>query len=184
MRLVQGHSIHPSSSREVVMKKFVRAVDAFNDFFGKYISLLIVPLVIVVVYEVIARKIFRSPTVWAFEMTVYLYGAHFLLGSAYTLLYDRHVRIDIISQSFPRKVRLWLSIITFLVIFVPFVGTLSYAAVLYAAHAWAIWEYSWSAWKPPLYIYKTVMPVGLILLFIQGLANFIRDIYRLKGEEI
>ena len=60
------------------MKKFVRAVDAFNEFFGKYVALLIVPLVLVVTYEVILRKIFHSPTVWAFEMTVYLYGAHFL----------------------------------------------------------------------------------------------------------
>lgn len=166
------------------MKAFVRAVDAFNNFFGRYVALLIVPLVFVVTYEVVARKIFASPTVWAFEMTVYLYGAHFLLGSSYTLLYDRHVRIDIIAQHFPLRVRTWLSIITFVVVFLPFVGCMCYAAVLYAAHSWAMWEHSWSAWKPPLYIYKTVMPVGLILLLVQGIANFIRDIYRLKGEEI
>jgi len=166
------------------MKGFVRAVDAFNDFVGKYVALLIVPLILVVAYEVVARKVFQSPTVWAFEMTVYLYGAHFLLGAAYTLLYDRHVRIDIIAQRFPLRVRLWLSVITFIFVFLPFVGCMSYAAVLYAAHSWALWEHSWSAWKPPLYIFKTVMPVGLILLLVQGVANFIRDIYRLKGEEI
>lgn len=166
------------------MKKFVRAVDAFNEFFGKNVALLILPLVFVVVYEVIARKVFRAPTIWAFEVTVWLYGAHFMLGAAYTYLHDRHVRIDIIYQKLPSKIRLWLSMLTFLFIFVPFVGGLSYAAVVYAAHSWAAWEHSWSAWKPPLYIYKTVMPVGLILLFIQGLSRFIRDIYRLKGEEI
>ena len=166
------------------MKKFVRAVDAFNEFFGKYVALLILPLVFVVVYEVIARKVFRSPTIWAFEVTVWLYGAHFLLGAAYTYLHDRHVRIDILSQKLPQKAQLWLSVITFVFIFVPFVGCLSYAAVVYAAHAWAVGEHSWSAWKPPLYLYKTVMPVGLILLFVQGLARFIRDIYRLKGVEI
>jgi TRAP-type mannitol/chloroaromatic compound transport system permease small subunit len=166
------------------MKKFVRAVDAFNEFFGKNVALLILPLVFVVVYEVVARKVFRSPTVWAFEVTVWLYGAHFMLGAAYTHLHDRHVRIDILSQKLPTKVQLWLSIITFLFLFVPFVGGLSYAAVAYAAHSWAGWEHSWSAWKPPLYLYKTVMPIGFIILFLQGLANFVRDIYRLKGEEI
>jgi TRAP-type mannitol/chloroaromatic compound transport system permease small subunit len=55
---------------------------------------------------------------------------------------------------------------------------------VYAGHSWAVNEHSWSAWKPPLYLYKTVMPLGLILLFIQGLSKFIRDIYRLKGVEI
>ncbi|MEW6138354.1 MAG: TRAP transporter small permease subunit [Thermodesulfobacteriota bacterium] len=166
------------------MKQFVRAVDRFNEVFGKFVALLIVPLIFVVVYEVIARRVFQSPTVWAFEMTVYLYGAHFLLGAAYAHLHDRHVRIDILSQRLPEKVQIWLSIITFLIIFVPFVGCLSYAAVQYAAHSVAVREYSWSAWKPPLYPYKLVMPVALILLFVQGLARFIRDIYRLKGVEI
>jgi TRAP-type mannitol/chloroaromatic compound transport system permease small subunit len=107
-----------------------------------------------------------------------------MLGAAYTHLHDRHVRIDILSQKLSRKAQLWLSIITFLILFVPFVGGLSYAATVYAAHSWAQWEHSWSAWKPPLYLYKTIMPIGFIILFVQGLANFVRDIYRLKGEEI
>ena len=107
-----------------------------------------------------------------------------MLGAAYTHLYDRHVRIDVIYQLFSEKVRLWLNLLTFLFIFLPFVGGLSYAATMYAAHSWSVWEHSWSAWKPPLYPYKTVMPVAMIMLLMQGIANFIRDIYRLKGEEI
>ncbi|MFC1836903.1 TRAP transporter small permease subunit [Thermodesulfobacteriota bacterium] len=166
------------------MKKFVRAVDKFNDFCGRWIALLVLPLMAVVVYEVIARRVFDAPTRWAFEVTVYFYGAHFMLGAAYTHLYDRHVRIDVIYQLFSEKVRLWLNLLTFLFIFLPFVGGLSYAATMYAAHSWSVWEHSWSAWKPPLYLYKTVMPVAMIMLLIQGIANFIRDIYRLKGEEI
>lgn len=167
-----------------MLKKFVRAVDAFNEFVGKYVALLILPLVFVVVYEVVARKVFHAPTIWAFEMTVYFYGMHFMLGAAYTLLYDRHVRIDILFSKLPPKVQLWISLITFILVFVPFVGGLTYAAVQYAAHAWAVNEHSWSAWKPPLYPYKTVMPVALIMLLAQGFARFIRDLYRLKGEEI
>jgi TRAP-type mannitol/chloroaromatic compound transport system permease small subunit len=167
-----------------VMKKFVHAVDAFNAFIGKWFCLLILPLVFVVMYEVLLRRVFNAPTKWAFEMTVYLYGAHYMFGMGVTYLYDRHVRIDIIALQFPQKVQLWLRIITFWVIFVPFVGALTYAATKYAAHSWAVWEHSWSAWKPPLYPYKTVMPVTLFILFVQGFSTFIRDVYRLKGEEI
>lgn len=166
------------------MRKFVAVVDRVNEFLGKWIALLILPMIGVVVYEIIARRVFSAPTVWAFEMTIYLYGAHFMLGAAYTHLYDRHVRIDIITQQFPEKVRIWLNIITFLLIFLPFVGCLSYAAIVYAAHSWHVWEHSWSAWKPPLYPYKTVMPVAMIMLLIQGISNFIKYIYRLKGEEL
>jgi TRAP-type mannitol/chloroaromatic compound transport system permease small subunit len=166
------------------MRKFVHAVDTFNEYFGRGVALLILPMVFVVVYEVIARKVFHAPTMWAFEVTVYLYGAHFLLGSAYTALHGRHVRIDILSSKLPKRCQDWLYIVTFILMFAPFVGGLSIAAVSYAAHSWLVNEHSWSAWKPPLYLYKTLMPLGLILLFIQGLAQFIKEIYRLKGEEL
>ena len=166
------------------MRKFVRAVDTFNEYFGNGVALLILPMVFVVVYEVVARKVFHAPTIWAFEITVYLYGAHFMLGAAYTALHDRHVRIDILSSRLPARFQGWLNIVTFILMFIPFVGGLCIAAVSYAAHAWLVNEHSWSAWKPPLYLYKTVMPVGLILLFIQGLSQFIKGIYRLKGEEL
>jgi TRAP-type mannitol/chloroaromatic compound transport system permease small subunit len=166
------------------MRTFIALVDRFNEFLGKWIALLILPMIGVVVYEIVLRRIFASPTSWAFEMTVYLYGAHFMLGAAYTHLYDRHVRIDIIAQQFSSRVRIWLNIFTFLFIFVPFVGCLAYAATVYAAHSWSVLEHSWSAWKPPLYPYKTVMPVAIIMLLIQGFSNFFKDILRLKGEEI
>lgn len=166
------------------MKKFVHAVDALNKFVGRWFCLLILPLIFVVMYEVVLRRLFNRPTTWAFEMTVYFYGAHYMFGMGVTYLFDRHVRIDIIALQFPQKVQLWLRILTFILIFLPFVGALTYASISYAAHSWAVWEHSWSAWKPPLYPYKTVMPVTLFLLLVQGVATFIRDIYKLKGEEI
>ena len=166
------------------MKKFVHAVDALNKFVGRWFCLLILPLIFVVMYEVVLRRLFNRPTTWAFEMTVYFYGAHYMFGMGVTYLFDRHVRIDIIALQFPQKVQLWLRILTFIFIFLPFVGALTYASISYAAHSWAVWEHSWSAWKPPLYPYKTVMPVTLFLLLVQGVATFIRDIYKLKGEEI
>lgn len=166
------------------MKQFVRAVDAFSEWSGRWVALIILPLVYVVLHEVVARKLFNAPTTWAFEVTVYLYGAHFMLGMGYTLLYDRHVRIDIIVLQMPERVQLWLRVITFFLIFVPFVCALSWAAINYALESWQQWEHSWSAWKPPLYPYKTVMPVAMLMLLVQGVANFIRDCYKLKGESV
>jgi TRAP-type mannitol/chloroaromatic compound transport system permease small subunit len=170
--------------RNLEMKKFVRFVDAMNNGIAKWACLIILPMVGVTFYEVIMRRVLNMPTMWGFEMTVYLYGAHFMLGMAATYLYDRHVRIDVIVLQLPKKVQLVLRLITFWLIFVPFVGAFTYAATIYAAHSWSVWEHSWSAWKPPLYPYKTIMPVGMVLLLLQGIANFFREYYELKGEKI
>ncbi len=166
------------------MKKFARFICAMNDRIGKVACVLIIPMAAVVVYEVIMRRVLNMPTSWGFEMTVYIYGAHFMFGMAPALLYDRHVRIDVIVLQMPKKVQIILRLITFWLIFVPFIAAFTYAATLYAAHSWEIWEQSWSAWKPPLYPYKTVMPVTMFMLLLQGIANFVRDYYELKGEKI
>jgi TRAP-type mannitol/chloroaromatic compound transport system permease small subunit len=167
-----------------MLKKFVRSVDAVNSFVGRYTALLLIPLVFVVFYEVVMRKLFNAPTTWAFEMTVYFYGFHFMMSMGVTFLHDKHVRIDIITMQLPVKAQLVLRLVTFWVIFLPFIGAFLWAGTEYAASSWMQWEHSWSAWKPPLYPYKTVIPVSMFLLLIQGFANFIREWYQLKGEKI
>jgi len=167
-----------------MLKKFVHAVDAVNQFVGRFTSYLLIPLVFVVCYEVFMRKLFRSPTVWAFEMTIYIYGFHYMMAMGVTMLYDKHIRIDIITLQMPQKIQLILRLVTFWLVFVPFIGAMLWAGMEYAATSWGQLEHSWSAWKPPLYPFKTVIPVSLALLFIQGFANFVRECYKLKGETI
>jgi len=166
-----------------MLKSFVRAVDAFNLFVGRITSYAMIPLFLVVCYEVFMRKLFNMPTVWAFEVTIYLYGFNYMMAMAATHSLDRHVRIDVITLQLPPKAQLVLRLITHWLVFVPFVGALLWAGTAYAAKSWANWEHSWSAWKPPLYPYKTVIPVSLFLLFIQGFANFVKEWYQLKGEK-
>ena len=163
------------------MGPIVKGIESFSENTGRWIALLILPLIVVVLYEVLMRRVFNAPTAWAFEVTVWLYGAHFMLGMGYTMLYDRHVRIDIIVLQMPERVQLWLRVLTMIFIFLPFVGFLTVAAIKFAWEAWEIGEHSWSAWKPPLYPYKTIMPLGLILLLVQGFASFMRDLEKLRG---
>ena len=170
------------------MKKFfigfVKFAEKINTIVGVAAAQLVILLTFIVVYEVIRRKIFNSPTSWAFEFSTFLYGGMFILGAGYTHLQDRHVAIDIFEEKFSPRVRCWLRIITFFIFFLPFVSALLFASTQYALHSWLTNEHSWSAWRPPIYIYKTVMPVGFFLLFIEGVAKFIRDIFELKGEKI
>jgi TRAP-type mannitol/chloroaromatic compound transport system permease small subunit len=117
-------------------------------------------------------------------MTVYLYGFHYMMAMGTTMKYDKHIRIDIITLQLSERIQLYLRLITFWVIFVPFVAAMLWAGTEYAAKSWMQLEHSWSAWKPPLYPYKTVIPVSLALLLLQGAANFIRELYLLRGEKI
>jgi TRAP-type mannitol/chloroaromatic compound transport system permease small subunit len=167
-----------------MLKTFVRTVDAVNEKVGRIIAYALIPLTVVVTYEVFMRRIFNAPTIWAFEITVYLYGIHYMMSMGTVMKYDKHVRIDIVTLQLPQKIQLILRLITFWIIFVPFVGAMLWAGIEYAGKSWMQLEHSWSAWKPPLYPYKTVIPVSLFLLLIQGAANFIRECYKLKGEEI
>jgi TRAP-type mannitol/chloroaromatic compound transport system permease small subunit len=167
-----------------MLKKFVHAVDALNEKVGRVAAYAMVPLTFVVFYEVVMRKLFNLPTMWVFEMTIYLYGFNFMMAMGLTMKVDKHVRIDIITLQLPQRIQLYLRLITFWIVFVPFVGAMLWAGTEYAAKSWMQWEHSWSAWKPPLYPYKTVIPVSLLLLLLQGIANFIREFYELKGEKI
>jgi TRAP-type mannitol/chloroaromatic compound transport system permease small subunit len=167
-----------------MLKTFVHVMDAISETVGRTVAFLLVPLTAVVAYEVLMRKGFNAPTIWAFEVTVYLYGIHYMMSMCTVMKYDKHIRIDIITLQLPERIQLYLRLITFWLVFVPFVAALLWAGTEYAAKSWAQVEHSWSAWKPPLYPYKTVIPVSLALLLLQGLANFIRELYLLKGEKI
>ena len=124
------------------MLKIERAIDALNEKVGVLTSYLALPLVGVVAYEVIMRYLFNRPTSWGFELTTFLYGAHFMLGLAYAHKHDGHVAIDVFEAKLPRKPRTILRIITNLVIFLPVVGLFTVYCTEFAITSWTQWERS------------------------------------------
>ena len=158
-------------------------INIINEFVGYYASFIIVPLIGVVIYEVFMRKVVNMPTTWAFDMTTYIYGTHFMLGLGYCMLYDHHVRIDVIAQAFPEKIQLWLRIVTFWLLFTPYVLALTYASVDFSLDAWMMWEHGQNTWRPPVYLVKSVMPFASAILLFQGLSNFINDWKQLRGAK-
>ncbi len=163
------------------MDSLLRLIDDVNEHAGRWVAYLILPMIFVVMYEVILRRLFNAPTTWAFDMTTYIYAGHFMLGLGYVLLHERHVRIDVISQQFPNKMQLWLRIITFWILFVPYMAALCYGGVEFALESWIQWERGQNTWRPPLYIVKTIIPVAAFMLAAQGFSNFIKDVRKLKG---
>ncbi len=164
---------------------FLKGFDWVSEWSGRIFVWLIIPLTVVVVYEVISRRVFDAPHIWATEVTNYLYGPHFMLAAAYTLLYKSHVSIDIIYGRFSPRTRGLLDIFTHLVFFFPFCIIVFYQGIVFAQTSWAIGETSESAALRVVPLIKTVIPVTFGLLLIQGLANFIRSIMLvIRGKEI
>lgn len=165
------------------MQIISNSIDALNEKIGVASSFLILPLVGVVVYEVFMRYVFSSPTSWGFELTTFIYGVHFMLGLAYTHKHDGHVSIDVFESRLSDKLRIRLRIASNLVIFIPTIGLLSIWSVKYAATSWGMRELASSSWAPAIYPYKTLMAIGFVLLFFQGIAKLLVDFRALRNTD-
>lgn len=162
------------------MLKLDGAIDTLNEKLCFYASYLILPIIGVVVWEVFMRYGLNAPTSWAFELTVFLYGLHFSFALPYAHKHNTHVAIDVFEARLPERKRLILRIITNLGLFIPTIGLLTYYICVLAFNSWQQWEHASSSWAPAIYPYKTLMAIGFILFFLQGIAKLIQDIRSLK----
>lgn len=159
------------------MDSFLRRVDWLSEWSGKAVSWFSVALTLALTYEVIMRYAFNAPTVWAFDVSYMLGGTLFFAGAAYTLWSKGHVRIDILYLRFSPRGRALLDIIFTLIFFFPLWGILLVELIPYVYDSWASGERALeSFWRPPIYPFKTVLPVGVALLLLQGIAEFIRSL--------
>jgi TRAP-type mannitol/chloroaromatic compound transport system permease small subunit len=164
----------------------VRALDGLALWSGRVFCWLIVPLVVGLTYEVIARYVFHAPTIWAYDVAYMLYGSHFMLGAAYTLYRGAHIRTDIFYQNWSVRTRGAVDATLYLFLFFPGIALFFWMGLQEALHAWDIREVSdASPWRPIIYPFKAVIPLALLLLLIQGVSEFLKSAYAaLKGREL
>ena len=168
------------------MKKLLMIIDAISDRTGRIVGWIAVPMIVALIYEVFARYVFHRPTIWSYEITYMIYGTHFLLGAAYTLRVKGHIRIDLLYMRFPPRGRALIDMLGYLVIFFPVMIILVIASYDMAKDAFVIKEVSqFTPWQPILWPFKSVICVGVSLLILQGIAEFMRSVITLvRGEEI
>jgi len=166
------------------MKKILSFIDALSIWTGKTSSWLIFIVVFFIIYEVLSRYLFHHPTLWVTESVVFGCGLSYVLGAAWALQDNRHVKIDLIYDRLNSRQRAIMDSITF-IFFVLYLGVLLWATGKYAWHSVLLRETSGSAWDPVIYPIKMSLPIGIGLLLLQGIAKFIRDLHRaMKGTEL
>jgi TRAP-type mannitol/chloroaromatic compound transport system permease small subunit len=160
---------------------FLRAIDQISYWSGKVFAWLIVGLTLVVSVEVFKRYILNAPTAWIFDLNNMLYGTLFMMCGAYALALGGHVRADFIYIYLRPRAQAALDLTLYLLFFVPGILALFYAGYGYAAESWRIGEHSTvTAEGPPIYHFKTVIPVAGALVMLQGLAEIARCILCLR----
>ena len=163
------------------MQKLLLAVDRISTFAGQAFAWLIVALTGLIGFEVFSRYVMNSPHAWAFDVQIMMYGTLFMMAGAYTLSKNGHVRGDILYGFFKPRTQAFFDLLLYLVFFLPGVIALAYAGYSFAADSWAIREHSSiSADGPPLYWFKTVIPIAGVLLLMQGLVEILRCIVCLR----
>lgn len=167
-----------------LLQRICHVIDRITDIQGKIACLIALPMVVSLVYEVFARYLFNAPTKWSYDVTYMIYGSHYLLGAGFALLYKVHIRIDVIYNLFPKKARQFIDVISYIFFFFPVVITLALSGISMARDAYKTGEVSqFSPWAPILWPFKSIMGIAFILLFLQGIAEFLRAATLLvKGE--
>ena len=166
-----------------MLEKISSLIDAFNRKEGEWSALLILPLTIVVIYEVIMRYAFDAPTIWGFELTTFLYGVHFMLGLAYTHVTDGHVKVDIFTSRARPRTQAVIVIITNLLIFLPVFTCMTIWAWKYAITSTMQQELNSTSWAPPVWPIKLLMAIAFSFLLIQGISTVLKALDSLSSAK-
>ena len=159
------------------MQKLLLFIDKVSTFVGHAFSWLIVALTLLISWEVFSRYALDAPHAWAFDAMIMLYGTLFMMAGAYTLSKNGHVRGDVLYGFFEPRTQATLDLILYFLFFIPGVVALTSAGYFYAAESWAINEHSnITADGPPVYPFKTVIPLAGLFLLAQGVVEIVRCI--------
>lgn len=156
------------------VQRLLHTADAISTWVGKAFAWLIVVLMLLVCAEVFKRYALNAPTAWIFDANNMLYGTLFMMGGAYTLAHDGHVRGDFLYGSMKPRTQASLDLVLYLLFFVPGIAALTWAGWTYFNDSWSIHEQTFNADPIPLYPFKFVIPLAGSIVLMQGIAEMIR----------
>ena len=171
------------------MAKSIVGIDKFSKVIGNIVCWITIPLILGMVYEVFARKLFLSPTIWAYDMSRFLYGALFMLGAGYALSKGVHIRADFLYRNFKVKTQGTVDFWLYLLFYFPGLLVFLYMTIGFVQESIMRGEKGMdTTWMPYMWPIKTCLLVGIIFLLIQGVSEILKSFYaatkgRWPGQE-
>jgi TRAP-type mannitol/chloroaromatic compound transport system permease small subunit len=158
------------------VQSVLHGADSISTWVGKAFAWLIVALMLMVVIEVFKRYALNMPTAWIFDASNMLYGTFFMMGGAYALAHDGHVRGDFLYGNMRPRTQAWLDLVLYAAFFLPGIGALTWSGWTYFGESLAIREQTFNATPLPVYPFKFIIPLAGAMVMMQGLAEMLRCI--------
>jgi TRAP-type mannitol/chloroaromatic compound transport system permease small subunit len=166
--------------RMMKVQTLLHTADEISTWVGKAFAWLIVVLMLLVVAEVFKRYALNAPTAWVFDASNMLYGTLFMMGGAYTLAQDGHVRGDFLYGNFKPRTQAGIDLVLYVVFFLPGIAALTWSGWTYFQDSLAIHEQTFNADPLPVYPFKFMIPLAGAMVLMQGISEIIRCVVCLK----
>ncbi|MBW2706692.1 MAG: TRAP transporter small permease subunit [Deltaproteobacteria bacterium] len=165
------------------VKIFVHSVEATNKIVGKFSMYLVFAMIGILLYEPIARNLFGISSIWSVEMAQFTMAAYYLLGGGFSMMLKGHVRMDLLYGQWSEKKKAKVDLFTglFLIFYLVFLLYGAYSSIEYAV---MYGQKNRSAWAPYMAPIKIVMGTGVLLMLLQAIATFFKDIAKARGEKL
>jgi len=166
------------------MRQAITAIDVGMLWVGRIVCVMLLPLLAAMVYEVVARKLFLAPTLWAYDISRMLSGAMFMLGAGYALMKGVHIRADFLYRGMSERAQATVDLALYLIFYFPSLILFFWVTKDYAWEALVRGETSMdTAWMPKLWPVRMAMPIGSALLLIQGVSEALKCLFAIgKGR--
>ncbi|AVL70205.1 C4-dicarboxylate ABC transporter substrate-binding protein [Oligella sp. HMSC05A10] len=159
-----------------MIEKYLRLQDGLSEWVGRVIAWFALVLILTLIYEVVSRYFFNAPTIWSHELSTMIFGAFAILSGSYTLKHLGHVRSDVVYLLLPARLQRFCDILVYSIgLFI--LAVFLVHSIDFALKSWEAREVSArSIWQPPLYYIKSVIPIAVLLLMLQSLAELVRAV--------
>jgi len=161
---------------------YVRFVDRISGISGLFAMYLIVGMILVLGYSTI-MKVFFLPSLWSVEMAQFVMVAYFMMGGAYTLREDEHVRMDLLYSGWSTRRRANVDLFTGFALIL-FLVMLQIGGIASLIYSFQYWERAFSAWRPYMWPVKVVINIGLFLTLLQAISIWFKDLAKVRGKPI
>ena len=166
------------------MAKSIVNIDKFSKWIGSIVCWILMPLIFAMTYEVLARKLFLAPTIWAYDISRFLYGALFMLGAGYALSRGVHIRADFLYRNFKTKNQGLIDFWLYLLFYFPGLIVFLYMTIGFVGESIQRGERGMdTTWMPYMWPIKTCLLVGIIFLLVQGVSELLKSYWAAKKGE-
>lgn len=165
-----------------IIVRYVRFIDAFNRRLGRMIMYLIFVMIGVLMFSTISKSFFL-PSLWTLEVAQFLMVAYFLLGGAYSMQLNNHVRMDLLYGMWSPKTKAWVDVFTVFFL-LTYLGVLLYGAFNSTTYSLQYQDRAPTAWRPYMWPIKSIMFFGILMMLLQTVSEFFKDVAKIRGVEL